>query len=408
MNCIKIDLNRFHPLLILITTILIFYNYILFDYNYPEKFIYFKYVYDISCASVIIIFFFLIFSEKLHIKIKNIIILICVCFILILKFNIFCFKLVPFYLTDSAAHLHYAGILQNSGQNPYKYDMSEAPKKLGMPYEVQSITNDGSFLKKYSYPPGSFILSALLLKIGFSDLRIPAFILTIAIILFLFFYFHSELSKIILIITVLSMRDVVDLPVSSLFEIFWMVLLLAAYILIIKKNIWSALFLALAVSFKHTPFYTAPFLFIYAFKEMGLKKFFIFIFIFIIGVIIINSSYIFSEYNLIVKSVILPFTDLPSTGFGFYYLNKFFSSLNDKENHLIFQAIISAGLLIFYFLKFNFLKTYTFIFPIIILMFNWRCQGNYFYCYFILAIISALMDMEIFFIEKNFLDERRQ
>jgi hypothetical protein len=61
---------------------------------------------------------------------------------------------------------------------------------------------------------------------------------------------------------------------------------------------------------------------------------------------------------------------------------------------MIIQFSFFAILLVLYFIRFNNLKNYLFLFPISFFLLGWRSLPNYYYGYFFLAFVFGLFEVD--------------
>jgi len=426
----KLKKNIYYNILLFILIIL-FFHFIL-DFDQQTKIVD-NFGYTINNAKLtksqdfILIFFiielivfFILMLVNLRQKIKNLIIILLLVISIFLYFDKIVKLRAPIYLTDSAVFFHYAGLLYNNSLNPYNYNMLDGLKILNIPDYISTKLNNGERLNKFTYPPGAFIFSGLLLKIGVKDLRYPALWFMLAIFLISSLLIKKNIFKLLFILSFFANTSIIWLTINSLLEPFWTIFVYISYLFLTSKILlinndlnneaprskshflleiiiifFSAISLAIAVSIKQTAFYCAAFLVIYAYKKLQIKNFVYFICIFSFSLFLINGYYFFNNYHII-SNIFLPAIDLPLVSFSFSKLNYYMPNLT-RELFLYMQIALTLFLLIFFLLKFDRLRFAIFIFPMIILLFNWRCMPQYFYCYFLLAIISLIREYEITF-----------
>jgi len=346
-------------------------------------------IFSIFLLSFSIIVFILPFKTGM---LKNRIFLFFTIVLIIFTSTIFTKKFYNVYRTDSAAFFHYAGVLFNHKANPYKYSMSTSIKYLNMPEGIYTPTGDGKIVEQFTYPAGAFILSGLLLRAGFDDLRIPALYCILIVFIAAFFFLKDERLKLTLIISMLAIIDLSWMPILSLFESFWVVFIFFSYFYLSKKYFLSSILLGIAISIKQTPMLIIPFFIIYSFKLYGLKKCANYIFVIFLTFILINGYFIFQDFSILWNNILYPFTgNLVSAGAG---LGVALQKWCGKSVITAIQFSFFIIVIIVYFIRFEYIKNYLFIFPIGFFLLGWRSLSNYYYGYFFLALIFGLLEID--------------
>ncbi|AWR96507.1 hypothetical protein DFR86_02380 [Acidianus sulfidivorans JP7] len=303
----------------------------------------------------------------------------------ILTYTIIGISLINGYGTDDMEYVVEA--LKNllSGINPYTAIYH--PYNVGPTYLIS-----GKIASNYIYPPLSFImyLPAYLIL---SLFHFPLYYVNIINIIF------QDFLSIIIYLNGRSTKDpIATLPIifgfitagllapsfAGVTSTVWAVFLALCYIYNDKK---SGIFLALANSFNQISWLITPFILIYKHKN-GNTNFVKILYTYIISLLTINLPFFLWNPTAFINIFTLDSNTIPVaiTGFTLFNITTLFSV---EPWFFTFTLILTSIILLYIYTRFfDKLKESIWIFPMLILWFEWRTLTSYFLMWPQLAFLS--------------------
>ncbi|AAT43897.1 hypothetical membrane spanning protein [Picrophilus oshimae DSM 9789] len=289
------------------------------------------------------------------------------------------------YIIDSYASMKFL-----SGKNPYIPENMSGLfsyfSNFNLDYSTPIMT--GGYVHIMDYPALAFIVYLPYKYIGRFSYTI---ISGLSIIPFILIYKSIENKKLALFAMMSLLINIPFLYVSyaALIGILWASMLMISYYYINKNIGLSGIFFGLAVSAKQFPAIIFPFMLYMIYRESGLKAAAKWVSFIIMVFLLINGYFIYLSPVHYIKAVLAPeILDIYGIGYGisqisflgYAYIPKLFFSI------AFFGSIILF--LILYIMRYDEFKYALFVFPVLIMFFNYRVLLQYFTYWPIISIIG--------------------
>lgn len=295
-----------------------------------------------------------------------------------------------FLQTDENALNIYSAHLFLKGINPYSYgSMASAFSACGLKPNLITPTLSGGYVASLSYPPLSFLalIPASLLSLNPSAIITPFYIVPPLIILYWFRKKHlSALFPIVGIFFVVNFQYWLMAAYGDN-DIFWVIFIMLSFVFIDSPAL-SGIFLAISLSFKQFPALIIPFIIIFQFKEMGLRKTLLTVLVMILAAIAINGYFIAASPLDFINAVIAPLeSGIIGIGYGPSQI-AFLGLIQVSRTLFTFLLLASLALSVaFYAVLYRNMKYTLFLLPVFILIFNYRLFVQYMMFWPIISVI---------------------
>lgn len=308
-------------------------------------------------------------------------------------------SVLSIYGTDDIAFQHYSATLVLRGIDPYAVSMRPALERFHMPLQFSTLLQNGTIIDRVSWPAGSFLIFVPFVALGVSDVR------------WVVLLFHLAATGVVYFATPVRVRPLVLLPVFGAQELIeftgggvvdfpWVVPVLLMVIWR-RRPALMGLCYGVACGIKQVPWFLAPFLLVYLFKDSknrvhGTRQRLVSLASFAVPAIAvflgINAPFIVHDpVNWILGTLApaignpIPFGQGPSTltQLGFPV---------PTDAYVIMTAAIAFLLLINYVVYFRQLRNLMWFFPALIAWFLPRSLHNYFV--FWIPIMALVLGLE--------------
>ncbi len=331
-------------------------------------------------------------SYNLHLskKVSKIIVLFALVFVssIVIIIGI---AVKPIY-TDELAIEALAAKRMLEGLNPYGYHFGlSALSAYGVPVSSLTPTISGGYVSTLQYPDLMILLLAPLVYFHL-DPGIVLFLFTTFLIAIIAYEFiERDLLFMVPLAVAIAFFNVNLLLFSyeGITDIVW-VTFLALSIVFLQKRYIPGIFLGLSIAAKQLPIFIIPFLIIFIYKKYGLQKLIEVVSITALTFIAVNLPFIIANPGVFFSAVIAP-ESTPILGIGFGLSQIYFSGylpFADREFFTILMLSVWAFLIILYLYKFEKLKYSFTVFPIIIVMFNFRLLENYLMYWPVITLVT--------------------
>jgi hypothetical protein len=248
-------------------------------------------------------------------------------------------------------------------KNPYLETYFKTPM-VKWHYDEEGKTAINPALYHFVMPPWYLVFSypfyfLSMRTLGYFDGRIPLLFCLIGIVYLLFKWFKNQDLALFISILILLNPITVDYTIegrSDLFALFW--LILAYWLLINKKFIFSAVIFALAILSKQTIWFFIPF-YIYSYFKIDSQKKYLWssAFIFIITGLVLTMPFIIWNYRAFIDSTVFYLSGntpngYPISGYGLAMIFrelKFVKSIHEYYPFIIWQVVFGLPVLIWSF-----------------------------------------------------------
>lgn len=284
------------------------------------------------------------------------------------------------YTADIMLFSHYSADLLMNGTNPYTASLEPAFDAYdGTSYGTLMFS--GEVVDSLSYPALSFLVFVPQALVFEGPLGATVMFFLMASILFLVRESPEELALAPFVI-VFGSSQMFTLSLNSGFEAVWVlpVLLSIKYWFDDRLKV-SGLFLGLAFAVKQIPWFIAPFLAVWLYREYALEDFYDFAGAGFLGFMVPNAVFIIWNPVAWIKGVLTPLGAdgaLYSQGVGLPLLNTLGITSLPNVYFTVAMLMSIAVLLVLYYLRFEKLKHTAWVLPAVILWFNYRSFNNYF------------------------------
>ncbi len=278
------------------------------------------------------------------------------------------------------------GIFADSFPYPTNEQMEQLQQRImdnpeNVPVELESCL---------CYPAGSFLIPALFLMMGISDLRIVYIILMLPVLLYVIWISPARYRLLLSVIMLISLELWNSLASGETGFLIFPFLLLG-WVLFNRHSVASAICIGLAATIKQVAWFFIPFYLILIYKTQGMKKALQSLLIILAIFIATNLPFIISDPQLWFSSITSPMTDKFPLGVGIITLVT--SGLINLQSSLVFtviEGLIFIGAIIWYYRNCTAYPQAGPLLAVVPLFFAWRSIWPYFF-YFDIIIIASIM-----------------
>ncbi|HAS28161.1 MAG TPA: hypothetical protein DCR59_03140 [Dehalococcoidia bacterium] len=242
------------------------------------------------------------------------------------------------------------------------------------------------------YPAGSFLIPALFLLMGISDLRIIHIVLMLPAILYVIWISPAGYRLLLIIIMTISLELWNSLASGETGFLIFPFLLLG-WVLFKKQPIASAIFIGLAATIKQVAWFFIPFYLILIYKTQGIKKAMQSALIILLIFTASNLPFIINDPQLWYDSITSPMTDKFPLGVGIITLVT--SGLINLQSSLVFtfiEGLVLIGSIIWYYRNCHSYPQAGPLLAVLPLFFAWRSIWPYFFYFDIIIIASIIIN----------------
>jgi uncharacterized membrane protein len=302
------------------------------------------------------------------------------------------------YQTDALAFSHYSAILYSKGVNPYTQDLQSALSTFSVNPQFITLTPTGDLVSILNYPALQFLDLLPAVWLGVHDARVVLFVFEIAAILILYFWSPREIRSLALIPLFAGSDLTINFGAGALGEFLW-VLPLVLMIVFLDHPWLAGIMFGLASATKQTPWLLAPFLLVWFLRSKSglavqerLKRAGMFSACALGAFLVPNLGFMLNDFSAWYSGVVTPaFGNLVVLGQGLSLITLAIGIPLPPTFYLIATLIISATLLVNYFVYFEKLAYAVWAFPAIILWFSYRGLQNYFIFWTPLLVMSTVL-----------------
>lgn len=286
-----------------------------------------------------------------------------------------------YFPSDESAIDTYAAILFLHGINPYNHGaMMNTISIMHYPEYLGTPILSGGYVQSLGYPVLSFIAYLPTAILSIKPSLIQESLTIIPFVILVIEYTKKGFVRLlpVLFLGILSSTIILSEGLNGGNGFLWSSLLMISYIYLRKPAVSGVLF-GLAISVKQLPIFVLPFMIVVIIKDHGIKKVGIWIFAIAATFFAINGYFILLNPAGYVKSILSPeLTPLMGVGMGISQLS-FLGFANIPRTLFTYMMICTVILLTAIFiLYYERLKYMLFVFPILILLFNYRVSIEYF------------------------------
>lgn len=242
------------------------------------------------------------------------------------------------------------------------------------------------------YPAGSFLIPALFLLMGVSDLRIIYIILMLPVLLYVIWISPAGYRLLLSVIMIISLELWNSLASGETGFLIFPFLLLG-WVLIKKHPVTSTICIGLAATIKQVAWFFIPFYLILIYKTQGMKKALQSSLIILAIFIATNLPFIIDDPQLWFASITSPMTDKFPLGVGIITLVT--SGLINLQSSLVFtviEGLILIAAIIWYYRNCNSYPQAGPLLAVVPLFFAWRSIWPYFFYFDIIIIVSIMIN----------------
>ena len=297
-----------------------------------------------------------------------------------------------YFPSDESAIDTYAASLFLRGINPYNAaNMVNSLSVMHFPYYLGTPLLTGGYVRTLGYPVLSFIayLPTAVFSLKPSFFQETLSIIPVAILVVE--YIRKGYLNLVpaLFLGLFSSTMILSEGLNGGNGFFWASLVMISYIFT-KKPAGSGIFFGLALSVKQIPVFVLPFFLVLILKEQGKSAMFKWLLAAMVTFLLLNGYFIALNPSYYVKSVLSPEL-FPILGIGFGISQISFLGMYTIPETLFPVLMICMMFVLgaIYFLYFDRLKYAIFVFPMIILAFNYRVAIEYF-LYWVILCFSTI------------------
>ncbi|MGP6219947.1 hypothetical protein [Caldiplasma sukawensis] len=281
---------------------------------------------------------------------------------------------------------------------PYSYFLSN-----GLSESSLTPTTVGSIVNSLSYPAMSFLIFLPSVLIGVNPDIVLIFFLFLLILLIIENMRAKQMTYLIPFVVALFFFDINVMIFSfhGITDIIWVTFTALSFIYFRKYKL-SGIFFGIALSLKQTPVFLLPFFLYFLYRENGLYKMLKFTFISVLTFLILNLPFILWNPSAYFRDILSP-ESAQIIGIGFGPSQLSFAGYYPQLARPFFDSLMISFiilLLLLYITKYKNLKFAFPVFPIIIMIFNYRVLENYF-IYWPLMAIPFLGEIREYFPSNN-------
>lgn len=284
------------------------------------------------------------------------------------------------YNADVMLFSQYSADLVLNGTNPYAESMAPAFEKYAGT-EYGTLVFSGGVVDKLSYPALSFLVFFPQILLFGGHLGI-----TVMVCFFGFMFFLTRESPPELALApfaiVFGSGQMLNISLNSGFEAVWILPLILSMKYWFDERFRAAgLLLGLSFAVKQIPWFIAPFLAVWLYREYSVEDFKHFVGAGFVGFAVPNLPFILWNPVAWIKGVFTPLGSqgvLYSQGVGLPLLNTL--GIASMPNLYFTGAMVLAGIVLLglYYIRFETLKYTAWVLPAVILWFNYRSFNIYF------------------------------
>lgn len=298
--------------------------------------------------------------------------------------------------TDALAFINEAAAALLAGQSPYAIDMT-----MGKAWPTPTL--NGGSVSTFSYPLGAALLAAPFRAVLHDGARVPVLLGTAAAGGLLIGYAPGELAPLALLSMLVG--DFITWGVADLTDPMWVAPLLGAIVLWPWSNVGrdslagSAVLFGVAMAIKQQPWFCAPFLFIWVWRERSLRSAIDYagIVAATFGLIMLPSLAV--APGATVRGVLTP---LYADGGTLVHLGVGLSALTvsgafpiAKTAHTVVLGLVGVNFLITYWFSFDRVKWLAWVAWAPLLFVNYRSLANYFIVVAPVAVMVLIAKTEV-------------
>ena len=267
------------------------------------------------------------------------------------------------------------------GLNPYGFHFGlSALKAYGVSLSALTPTINGGYISTLQYPDLMVLLLTPFVVFHVNPDALLFLFTVILIFIIAYEYISKELSFMVPLAVAIVFFNInlIFFSYEGITDIVWVVFLTLSLIFLQKRYV-PGIFLGLSIAAKQLPIFIIPFLLIFIYKKYGIHKLLEVILFTVATFTLINLPFIIESPRIFFSAVLAP-ESTPIFGIGFGLSQVYFSGylpFADREFFTILMLSVWALLVILYLYKFDKLKYSLTVFPIIIVMFNFRLLENY-------------------------------
>lgn len=169
------------------------------------------------------------------------------------------------YDTDDIAFQHYSATLVLRGIDPYTVSMRPAFERFHVPLQFATLLQNGGVIDRVSWPAGSFLIFVPFVALGVSDLRWVVLLFQLAAIGLIYFATPGRLRPLVLL-PVFGAQELIDFTGGGVVDFPW-VLPVLLMVIWRRRPALMGLCYGIACGIKQVPWFLAPFLLVYLFKD---------------------------------------------------------------------------------------------------------------------------------------------
>jgi len=244
----------------------------------------------------------------------------------------------------------------------------------------------------YGYPSASFIIPALFIKAGITDIRLVFLILTagaLAVVVWI-----TPLNRrIILLLAVLCSLELTNSIGAGETGFLYFPLLLFGWVLIKKQWLLSAVFMGIALAVKQVTWFILPFYLILTWRNAGIRRLSLVVLVNLSVFLSFNIVYMIDDFNLWAGSIFSPMSQqMFPLGVGFVTLvTSGVLDIDMPQFFTLMECAVWLACIAWYFKK---AATYPLAGPVLgvlALFFAWRSLWPYFFYVDIIALGCLLI-----------------
>lgn len=306
--------------------------------------------------------------------------------------------------TDGILFTRYSVDLLLSGQNPYAHSMAPAFEQYPIDSRFVTYRVDGTTVKSISYPALSFLLFVPQALLGVANLNLTAVVILMLVLAFLVYESPSSLSLVPFAI-IFADPNLTFFSFGGVFDILWVLPLLFGMRYWHREQFGiAAAFVGFAFAIKQTPWFIGPFLAVWLYMESetyhqfgrragtclsaGGAAF-----------LLPNLPFIIWNFDAWMRGTLTPISSgaapLVQQGSGLTLLSVTGLYTLPKSYFTLVMLSVLGVLVVIYALYFEKMKWAAWIFPALVLWFNYRSLQNYFIFFIPLAYYSALLKLDL-------------
>ncbi len=306
----------------------------------------------------------------------------------------------PTYYTDTVALTHEAADVLAHGKNPFAVHgatvATDVNKKYGVPNDSTTFRTDGTALDNLmSYPAGSFLPFVAPVAAGLKDIRWVVAAVHLLIFVLLWWAAPRVLKPLAFVPLLADPYLAVDFTANGSTDALWVLPVLASAFALQRGRLdLAAVLFGLAAGTKQQPWVLAPFLAVLIWhhaadaparqRAMSVVRFGL---LSLAGFLVLNAPFMAWGMHDWLRGVLVPYReDLIPQGAGLSMLTQTGAVDLSKNFYSVATFGVWGLLVLAYAVYFKQLRHLIWVFPAIILWFNYRSLQNYFVFWIPLAL----------------------